>query len=646
MNPIRQRIVRLGVCLAMLLSLVRVVRAQMPSEEAIVRKAYAKLVYATKIGTIHDSIAQVGERSAAELEYQVAQKALKVELSEFAVGPITAIAQRPYADFVTKPAGEDVLHVSLGLYTSTEDLKEILEVRETSESGARAYWIPGQDLTEDWTVPFGQILKSVEIQNKTKYSRYASYKATVTYAGRSRTYKAMFLFGVGDAPIVPIDTVTNSPALAGVLDNSFYDKNLYPSVLLQSSLGRKPAVAGWLKSHQVKDPVCRGGQRQVCCDLTTLTCGPAEADVTSELSKPVSKVLEKTRPYEHTRRQMPESAKFVTVSMSSFSGRGASQCSDFNFDAFGATDTATDLTQHTSGNHGWHDSPLGSCAYQGGPQCIATSDVHSTLVSDSESGTTSVCHLHTSNYVDASATGNNPTATTNAAAAVVPSAGCAGTISITFSGTNPTYPPNNIWTKNHPYALTCPSHTIAGSPIVIDTLGQGFHLTSDTNGVNFDLAGTGTPVHVAWTDASYGNAFLALDRNGNGRIDSGKELFGNYTAQPQSSDPNGFLALAVFDSHASGGNEDGVIDEHDAIWTQLRLWIDENHDGISQPEELHSLPELGVYGVDLKYGQVRHYDQFGNLFRYKGHINPDGQPRHDEVDRKIFDVFLVVTPGS
>jgi hypothetical protein len=512
MNPIRKPIVRLGVCLAILLSLDTVVQAQMSSEEATVRKAYAKLVYAIKIGTIHDSAAQLGESSAADLEYQVSQKALKVELSEFAVGPISAIAQRPYADFVTKPTGEDVLHVSMGLYTSTEDLKDILQVRETVESGARAYWIPGQDLTEDWNVPFVQIIKSVEIQNKTKYSRYASYKATVICAGRSRTYKAMFLFGVGDAPIIPIDTVTNSPALAGVVDNSFYDKTLYPAVLLQSSLGRKPAVAGWLKSHQVRDPVCRGGLRQVCCDLTALTCGPAEADVTSELSKPVSKVLGRPRPYKDTRRQISESAKFVTVSMSSFSGRSASQCSDYNFDASGATDSATDSTQHTNGSHGWHDLPLGSCAYQGGPQCIATSDVHSTLVTDSESGTTSVCHLHTSNYVDASASGNNPTATTNAAVAVVPSAGCVGTISITFSGTNPTYPPNTIWTRNHPYVLTCPPHTISGSPIIIDTLGQGFHLTSDANGVTFDLAGTGSPVHLAWTDANYGNGFLALDR--------------------------------------------------------------------------------------------------------------------------------------
>jgi hypothetical protein len=133
--------------------------------------------------------------------------------------------------------------------------------------------------------------------------------------------------------------------------------------------------------------------------------------------------------------------------------------------------------------------------------------------------------------------------------------------------------------------------------------------------------------------------------DGNGKIDSGKELFGNYTDQPKSDDPNGFLALAVFDSHEKGGNEDGVIDSRDAIWPQLKVWIDENHDGVSQPEELHGLSDLGVYAIDLKYNQVRHYDQFGNLFRYKGRINPQGEPRHDDIDRTIFDVFLVVIPN-
>jgi len=229
-----------------------------------------------------------------------------------------------------------------------------------------------------------------------------------------------------------------------------------------------------------------------------------------------------------------------------------------------------------------------------------------------------------------------------AAAAVRTCFLCGCTTTITFNGGGPVFPSDAIWAKQNSYTLTCPSkRETSGTPIILDITGRGFHLTSSENGVLFDLAGNGHLAKVSWTDASSGNAFLALDRNGNGQIDTGKELFGNFTDQPRSDDPNGFLALAVFDNPTNGGNGDGVIDEHDAIWSRLRLWIDENHDGISQPEELHTLSELGVYSIGLKYVQTRRYDEFGNIFRYMGKLNPDGEPRGDQVNRKVYDVILV-----
>ena len=179
-----------------------------------------------------------------------------------------------------------------------------------------------------------------------------------------------------------------------------------------------------------------------------------------------------------------------------------------------------------------------------------------------------------------------------------------------------------------------------GSPIVIDTAGKGFQFTSAQDGVQFDISGTRNAVQIGWTAAGSRNAFLALDRNQNGRIDNGKELFGNFTRQPPSDSPNGFLALAQFDKPEHGGNGDGVIDQKDAVFSKLVLWIDENHDGISQPNEMHTLPEMGVYSLSLQYKQTLRADPSGNWLRYKGKINTQGQPRRDHVHRVIYDVFF------
>jgi hypothetical protein len=175
------------------------------------------------------------------------------------------------------------------------------------------------------------------------------------------------------------------------------------------------------------------------------------------------------------------------------------------------------------------------------------------------------------------------------------------------------------------------------SPILIDVNGNGFELTSAEDGVWFDLVGNGHVQKWSWTAARSDNGFLALDRNGNGIIDDGTELFGSVTPQPKTDSPNGFLALAVYDKPENGGNDDGFIDAQDAIYSKLRVWVDKNHDGISQPDELHSLSELGVARIDLQYQVKPRTDEFGNEFYLRGRV---WDVKGKQGGRWAWDVYL------
>jgi hypothetical protein len=140
-------------------------------------------------------------------------------------------------------------------------------------------------------------------------------------------------------------------------------------------------------------------------------------------------------------------------------------------------------------------------------------------------------------------------------------------------------------------------------PLILDLDGDGLEITPLSQGILFDSDGDTIKTGTAWAGADDG--FVVLDRNGNGLIDSGTELFGDETilANGQKA-PHGFAALSELDTGSvvngiTVGASDGEFDAKDAQYADLRIWRDLNQDGISQANELKTLLESGVQSIKL-----------------------------------------------
>jgi hypothetical protein len=142
------------------------------------------------------------------------------------------------------------------------------------------------------------------------------------------------------------------------------------------------------------------------------------------------------------------------------------------------------------------------------------------------------------------------------------------------------------------------------SPIVLDFTGERFlkSVSIQDSKVAFDLAANGAKVKTGWVDGNRG--LLALDRNHDGVISSGAELFGEGTRLENGAGyaENGYEALKQFDTRGKG-----FLDKSDDVYSRLVVWFDLNQDGVSQQEELKSLAALGVTRIDTSYREADQY---------------------------------------
>ncbi len=164
------------------------------------------------------------------------------------------------------------------------------------------------------------------------------------------------------------------------------------------------------------------------------------------------------------------------------------------------------------------------------------------------------------------------------------------------------------------------------SPLVLDLDGDGIETLGTAAGVHFDHDGNGFAETTGWVGKD--DALLVWDRNGNGRIDDGSELFGNNTwLATGSKAANGFVALAELDS-----NRDGRVDAQDASFSQLRLWLDTDADADMSEGELRALAAAGVQSLSLTYQSQRVTDGQGNQLLQAGSYTMADGSAHAMVD--------------
>jgi hypothetical protein len=265
----------------------------MTHEETLVRTAYAKFTYAAEQDVIGNlALEATGAKGVASeadralpTEQRLANAIVTFKLSDFKTGTMNEIANRKATDLISLPIGE-ILLADTPEYGYVEGGVGLTWV------GLQPHWRPAGSGPDQWSwspetlnETIGTLAHSTWGDEAT-WQRYASYSVTVTFRGKSRgPYNALFLFGrdsKGNEMVMPQDATTDSIGLADVMTI-----HLFPEAFVRSRLRATPVVPDWLNSAQKSSPSCSTGQRDVCCDLEQLKCGPGIVDVANWMTRPL-----------------------------------------------------------------------------------------------------------------------------------------------------------------------------------------------------------------------------------------------------------------------------------------------------------------------------------------------------------------------
>jgi hypothetical protein len=149
-------------------------------------------------------------------------------------------------------------------------------------------------------------------------------------------------------------------------------------------------------------------------------------------------------------------------------------------------------------------------------------------------------------------------------------------------------------------------------PLILDLNGDGIHTTSIADPLYFWIDLQGRNEATAWTDPHTEEGFLWLDLNED-HVAQVTELFGSRMRRDDGQyHAHGFEALAKYDTPEHGGDGDGQITQKDWVWARLKLWVDRNHDGISQPTEISVPSSHGIVALNIAHSDGDTYDQYGN----------------------------------